>query len=260
MNLPPEIAAAVGADAGREEAIGRSAAEVRVYPERVLKVSPASEASAREAAVLAWLEGTGLPVPRVIARTEADGRDWLVMSRLRGAMLCDASVMTRPSLLLDCMAEALHRLWDADVSACPFDRGLADELDRAERTIRAGAFDASDCEPETFGPGGFADPAALLDWLRKNTPPEQRVLTHGDFCLPNLLTDGTRLSGMIDLGDCGAADPWRDLSLGWWSLKHNSDGSFGHVYPIDPDDLFRAAGVAKDEDRLRYWLLLKELF
>ena len=74
-------------------------------------------------------------------------------------------------------------------------------------------------------------------------------------------TDGARLSGMIDLGDCGVADPWRDLSLAWRSLKHNSDGHYGKTYPaIDPDNLFRAAGVEKDAERLRYYLLLDELF
>ena len=96
---------------------------------------------------------------------------------------------------------------------------------------------------------------------RANQPPQAQALTHGDFCLPNLFTDGNRFTGMIDLGDCGIADPWRDLSLGWRSLKHNSDGHWGARYPeIDPDDLFRAAGVPKDEQRLRYYLLLDELF
>ena len=81
------------------------------------------------------------------------------------------------------------------------------------------------------------------------------------FCLPNLFTDGRRLTGMIDVGGCGVADRWMDLALGWRSLRHNSDGHYGAVYPdIHPDDLFRAAGVAKDERKLRYYILLDELF
>ena len=85
--------------------------------------------------------------------------------------------------------------------------------------------------------------------------------SHGDCCLPNLFTDGRRFSGMIDLGDFGTADPWRDLSYAWRSLKHNSDGFFGKTYPnIDPDDLFRAVGVPKDGERLRLYLLFDELF
>ncbi|MBQ6174473.1 MAG: aminoglycoside 3'-phosphotransferase [Clostridia bacterium] len=261
MNLPEEITAVIGAQSGAAEEIGRSAATVVMYPEHVLKVSPVSGFSAREADALGWLQTTGLPVPHIAAHTVTGGREWLLMTRVQGRMLCAPSVISRPALLLDCLAEGLHMLWDTDIAACPFGRTWSQELDRAERTIRAGLFDPSDCAPETFGPGGFRDPASLLDWLRKNTPPEERVLSHGDCCLPNLFTDGQHLSGMIDLGDCGVADPWRDLSKAWWSLKHNSDGSFGHTYPdIDPDDLFRAVGVPKDEDRLRLFLLLDELF
>ena len=261
MILPAEITAVVGAEEGDANTVGRSAATVREYPEHVLKVRPASPATAWEVEILSWLQAKGIPAPRVAAHAVQDGTDWLLMTRVKGTILCDPSVMNRPALLLDCLGEALHTLWAADGSDCPFDRALSGELDQAERAIRDGTYDPSGCEPETFGPGGFESPMALLEWLRKNAPQEQRVLSHGDFCLPNLLTDGRRLSGMIDLGDCGAADPWRDLSLGWWSLKHNSDGTFGKTYPhIDPDDLFRAAGVPKDEDRLRYYLLLKELF
>ena len=107
---------------------------------------------------------------------------------------------------------------------------------------------------------GFANADELLNWLRLNMPASECTLTHGDFCLPNLFTDGKRFTGMIDLGDCGIADPWRDISLGWRSLKHNSDGHFGSVYSeIDPDDLFRAIGIPKDEEKLRYYLLLDEL-
>ena len=143
---------------------------------------------------------------------------------------------------------------------CPFERTVADNLSHAEAAIRSGRFDPSDCEPETFGPGGFENPRALLDWLKENLPLQDRAVTHGDFCLPNMFTDGKRFTGFIDVGNVGANDRWMDLALGWRSLKHNSDGHYGKVYPnIDPDDLFRAVGVTKDEEKLRYYILLDEL-
>ena len=100
----------------------------------------------------------------------------------------------------------------------------------------------------------------LMRNRKKNLPPQDRVVTHGDFCLPNLFTDGKRFTGFIDVGKAGAGDRWADLALGWRSLKHNSDGHYEKVYPdINPDDLFRAAGVEKDEEKLRYYILLDEL-
>ena len=107
---------------------------------------------------------------------------------------------------------------------------------------------------------GFETPEALLDWLKGHLPEQDRVVTHGDFCLPNLFTNGKKFTGFIDVGNAGAGDRWMDLALGWRSLKHNSDGHYGKIYPnIHPDDLFRAAGVQKDEEKLRYYILLDEL-
>jgi aminoglycoside phosphotransferase len=47
------------------------------------------------------------------------------------------------------------------------------------------------------------------------------VLTHGDFCLPNVLVHGDRLSGLIDVGQAGLGSPEIDLAAGVWSLQYN---------------------------------------
>ena len=257
--LPESIAAVLGGQAGKTDSLGKSGAQVLLFDDYVLKIRPADSWDTVDVKILQWLSGKA-PVPQVAAHEVRDGRDWLLMSRIRGAELCRPEIMNNPVLLLDCMAEALQILWSIPAAVCPFERTVADNLSHAEAAILSGSFDPSGCEPETFGPGGFENPKALLDWLRSSLPPQDRVITHGDFCLPNLFTDGKRFTGFIDVGSAGAGDRWMDLALGWRSLKHNSDGHYGKVYPqIDPDDLFRAAGVPKDEEKLRYYLLLDEL-
>lgn len=257
--MPEAIRTVLGDSAGQADTLGKSAAEVYLFDDYVLKIRPADGWDTVDTQILRWLSGK-LPVPEVAAHEVQNGRDWLLMTRIRGKMLCDPAVMGNPILLLDCMAEALHLLWNVPVGDCPFERRVEDNLDHAEKTILAGRFDPSDCEPETFGPGGFGDPKELLDWLKTHQPAQDLVLTHGDFCLPNLFTDGKRFSGFIDLGSTGICDRWMDLALGWRSLKHNSDGHYGTVRPyINPDDLFRAAGVPKDEEKLWYYILLDEL-
>ena len=47
------------------------------------------------------------------------------------------------------------------------------------------------------------------------------VLTHGDFCLPNVLVSEGRLSGLIDVGEAGLGSPEIDLAAGVWSLQYN---------------------------------------
>ena len=257
--IPAAVAAVIDNRRGKLDGLGKSGAQVVLFEDYVLKIRPENDWDTEDTKILRWLEGK-VPAPRVAAHAVQDGQDWLLMTRVRGWELCKPEIMNRPTLLLDCMAEALHALWAIPAADCPFERTVADTLAHAEATILAGKFDASDCEPETFGPGGFKDPKALLDWLKENLPPQDRVVTHGDFCLPNLFTDGKRFTGFIDVGKAGAGDRWTDLALGWRSLKHNSDGHYGKVYlNISPDDLFRAAGIEKDEEKLRYYILLDEL-
>ena len=257
--MPASVAAVLGGSTGKTDALGKSGAQVLLYEDYVLKIRPADSPDTVDVRILEWLSGKA-PVPQVAAHEVWNGLDWLLMTRIRGKELCRPDVMNHPSLLLDCMAEALHTLWSIPVADCPFERTVADNLSHAEAAIREGRFDSSDCEPETFGPGGFANPEALLNWLKTRLPPQDRTVTHGDFCLPNLFTDGERFTGFIDVGNAGAGDRWMDLALGWRSLKHNSDGHYGKIYPdIHPDDLFLAAGVPKDEEKLRYYILLDEL-
>ncbi len=47
------------------------------------------------------------------------------------------------------------------------------------------------------------------------------VLIHGDYCLPNVLVEDGRLSGLIDLGRAGLGDPQDDLAAGVWTLQYN---------------------------------------
>ena len=259
VRMPASIAAVLGSRSGITDGLGKSGARVLLFEDYVLKIRPADAWDTADVKILRWFAGKA-PVPRVAAHEVSDGRDWLLMTRIRGKELCRPDVMDHPALLLDYMAEALHILWSIPVSDCPFERTVAENLSHAEKAILAGRFDPSDCEPETFAPGGFENPQALLSWLKTHQPAQDRVVTHGDFCLPNLFTDGKKFTGFIDVGNAGAGDRWMDLALGWRSLKHNSDGHYGKIWPdIHPDDLFRAAGVPKDEEKLRYYILLDEL-
>jgi len=71
-----------------------------------------------------------------------------------------------------------------------------------------------------------------------------------------------QITGFIDLGRSGAADMYVDLALSVRSLRHNLDGTYSSVsYPsVDPRRLYSLLGISPDEDLMRYYLLLDELF
>ena len=177
-------------------------------------------------------------------------------------MSCDEYYLEHPDELLKILSKALNMLWDTDISDCPVRRDLDDELKEARRRIDNDLVDTEDTEPETFGEGGFKDPEELLSWLIDNRPESEPVLSHGDFCLPNIFVRDGKVSSFIDLGGTGIADKWKDIALCYRSLKHNFDGTYGgKVYPdFNPDMLFDALGIEPDREKIRYYILLDELF
>ena len=122
--------------------------------------------------------------------------------------------------------------------------------------------DIEDTEPDTFGEGGFKDPEELLQWLMAHRPKEELVFSHGDFCLPNIFVSEGKLSGYLDLRRAGIADKWQDIALCYRSLVHNYDGKYAkvRVKEADPELLFKRLGISPDWEKIRYYILLDELF
>ena len=71
-------------------------------------------------------------------------------------------------------------------------------MTRARKIVESGNVNMELADPATFGEGGFSSPAALLAWLEANKPPFEPVLTHGDFCLPNVFLQDWKLTGLLD--------------------------------------------------------------
>jgi aminoglycoside phosphotransferase len=61
-------------------------------------------------------------------------------------------------------------------------------------------------------------------------PRAGHVLTHGDYCLPNVLLEDGKLSGVVDLGRVALASPEVDLAAGVWTLQYNFGPGFGRPF------------------------------
>ena len=102
---------------------------------------------------------------------------------------------------------------------------------------------------------GTRSPSDILAELRSMPQlPETCCFTHGDACLPNFLTHGSELTGIIDVGRAGVTHPAQDWALAIRSVRANF-GSAGerllrqHLPPH-----------SQDEELLRRFRLLDELF
>ncbi|MBR4223453.1 MAG: aminoglycoside 3'-phosphotransferase [Oscillospiraceae bacterium] len=261
MGIPDNIQRLIDGRGYTVNEMGMSGSKIMVFDDCVLKIVGHRQENEDAVRLMRWLEDK-LPVPKVLA-FESDGEHhYLLMSKVKGKVSCDKYYLEHPRELLDMLAKAVRMLWSVDISDCPRCRDVDAELKEARYRIDHGMVDIENAEPTTFGEGGFKDPEELFAWLETHKPAMEPVLSHGDFCLPNIFIDGDSIGGLIDLGDTGIGDKWRDLALCWRSLKHNFDGTYGgKVYPdFDPDMLFDVLGIEPDREKLRYYLLLDELF
>lgn len=242
--------------------IGKSDSKILIFDDMVLKIQKCRAANDSSVEMMRWLEGK-IPAPKVICY-ETDGRyQYLLMTRVKGMMSCDKYYMEHPKELFKLLAKALYMLWSVDISDCPGIRDLDADLKEAKFRVENNLVDISDAEPTTFGENGtFKNPEELYQWLVDNQPDFEPVLSHGDFCLPNILFENEEVSGFIDVGDAGVGDKWKDIALCYRSLKHNSDGTFGGVaYPdFKPEELFEVLGIEPNWEKINYFILLDELF
>lgn len=260
FDIPESIKSIIGAERYTLDSTGMSGSGVLLFPDKVLKIQAISQESENEIRAMGWLEGR-LCAPKVLAHEYLNGKSYLLMSRAPGQIACDPHYMADPGKLTATLAQALQELWQVDISDCPLSWSLDRKLEAARYNVENDLVDTENVEPDTFGKNGFKDPQALLQWLMDNRPAEESALSHGDFCLPNIFIKNGQFT-FIDLGRTGIADKWCDIALCYRSLKHNYAGKYGgsRCPEYAPSLLFEKLGMAPDWEKIRYYLLLDELF
>ena len=261
--LPSDLSAMLDGYIRTENTVGCSSAGVYRYhnPENTLylKIAQADEEMRREHRLLRWLDGK-LPVPEVKYWREQDGLAYLLTTEVPGRMTCDCPetplVAGPVENTVKLLADGLLLLQAVDIAGCPDDNTLNMRLASALHNIENGLVDMSDWNDDTM----FESPMELYDWLAANRPPEDICFTHGDYCLPNVFIDDTAVTGFIDLGRGGLAGKWQDIALCVRSLRYN----LGDMPQTEKERfvslLFSSLGIAPDWDKIKYYILLDELF
>lgn len=243
------------------DSIGRSGSHIFIFDhDLVLKVERKKDESNGEYQIMEWLQGK-LPVPRVVKFYSKGDVNYLLMTRLKGKMACDTDNISDRENMVRLLAKGLKKLWQVDIKNCPRIINIDYKLGRALENINTNQVDMEDLEPGTFGPEGFANPMALYEYLKDNRPEEKNVLIHGDYCLPNVFFENHEVSGYLDLGYCGVGDKWQDIALAVRSLRYNleeigKEEEYQALYRI----FFEELGIEAEEEKIRYYILLDELF
>lgn len=260
--LPTSIVKRIAGRTWQCDDVGMSGSSIWLLDDEVLKIEKISRSSENEAKLLGWLDGK-LPVPKIIEAVTMDGYSFLLMSRLAGEMACSDNSLQHMEDTVRALASGLKRLWQIDIAKCPCSNGISEKLRQAGFNIENNLVNTEDFNPETFGSEGFTQITDIYDYLDRNRPKDDLVFSHGDFCLPNVFVSGSDVTGFLDWGNGGAADRWQDIALCVRSLRHNyaayaKDGEA--AYQKARSLLFQELGMIPDEEKIRYFILLDELF
>lgn len=191
-----------------------------------------------------------IPVPEVTQSGSEGDVHWLLTTGLKGLDAAALRVSRKPEALVPILAQGLRDFHAIPPERCPF---VFDN--RAALTHVRGRLAADRIDPERdFHPEfSHLSAEAAVQRLEASSPPsEDLVVCHGDYCLPNVIIDGTEVSGFVDVGELGVADRWWDLAVATWSVTWNLGPGLEELF-------LHEYGVEKDEDRLWFYRLLYDL-
>ena len=190
-----------------------------------------------------------LPVPTVVALEQLGDTTVLLTEALPGHDATDPLWHDDLPTLVRAMGRGLRRFHEAvDEEWCPFRFDLDRALEHVARRVEAGAV-AGRFHPVHAGLTAEKALALLRRWRPGS---EDLVVCHGDYCPPNMLLEGRRVTGYVDLGELGVADRWWDVAVGAWSAGWN----FGEEHEAR---FYEGYGIDPDPARIRFYRLLYDL-
>ena len=235
---------------------------MRAKPGPVAKLLPSAHAIEREFAVMSGLQGTEVPVPKMLCLCEDEsvmGRAFYIMEFMEGRIFWDQTLPGMSNAERGAIYEEMNRviaaLHSVNYSACAlanygrpgnyFERQIA----RWSKQYRASA----------DGAGPMSQPIRemeqLMQWLPENIPTMARdeemvSIVHGDYRMDNLMFHPTepRIIAVLDWELSTLGHPLADFSyhcMAW----HIPPGAFRGIGGLD----VRSLGIPTEDDYIRLY-------
>lgn len=207
----------------------------------------------REKEIMLWLNGK-LPVPEVLHFEQHENENYLLMSEVGDeAGFAYYKKQRDPRQMIKIYSEGIKLFQSISILDCPFASSIDHRLNELDYLLQ---HNLADIDPENWEDDTpFRDPNELFTFLKTHKPGEEFVLSHGDFGDSNLFIANDQLSGFIDLGRSGKADKWYDIAFCVRSIQHDIGNNKQYI-----DLFFDLLGLEPDWEKIRYYILLDEMF
>ena len=144
----------------------------------------------RESKILEWIDGR-IPTPNLLYYTYENEVEYQLTSEVKGTPTYKVQSFEKVDAVR-VLGETLKMVHSMGTDGCPIDNRVANKLALIEDSSKLG-----------------------------DSPVEERVFSHGDYCLPNIIMENAALSGVIDWDYGGLADPYVDFNSCIWSMGYN---------------------------------------
>ncbi|MCL2708100.1 MAG: aminoglycoside 3'-phosphotransferase [Defluviitaleaceae bacterium] len=178
--------------------------------------SASKGALSREAEMTRFFYGKGLSAE--VVGYFSDERDWMLTRKIAGRDCTDETHLSEPELLCEALANNLLMLHSTDAAGCPVPDHTSRYLASAKHRMENGLYETEHF-PDNWGYANAGEAWGVVETRGRLL--ETDTLLHGDYCLPNVILDGWRFGGFVDVGCGGVGDRHVDLFWALWSLSFN---------------------------------------
>lgn len=218
-----------------------------------VKLRPASDSSklTDEAERTRWARGR-LPTPERSYVRRLPGVALLVTKTLEGKPSYKYIDALEPRVIIAGISTAIHTMRQAHTSDFPFapPRWATEQATRANvRQLATSKTKHKELHPD-FAGRTLPELNNIIDAGPGN---DEKVLSHGDLCMPNvLLNDEGGMTGIVDLGGLHVGNAQLDLAIMSWTVQANMGGKWA-------DHLLDLHGVTAGDQGILYNRLAYDL-
>ncbi len=200
--------------------------------------------------MLKWLKDK-ISVPDVIYHNKNSDYEFLLLSEIPGKVSYEVFSKSDIETNLKILAKGLQIFHALPMVGCPNKIDIDKMILHAKERLEQGLINNDNFDIRWK----HKTPYELFEDVKRLMPKKiDKVVTHGDYCLPNVLINSSELSGFIDLGSAGINDRYYDLAAVSWSISYN----FGQKWvPY----FFEQYGINYDEierERMLFYQMLNE--
>ncbi|MBY9001795.1 MAG: aminoglycoside 3'-phosphotransferase [Candidatus Heimdallarchaeota archaeon] len=167
--------------------------------------------------MLKWLKDK-ISVPDIIYQSKNVNSEFLLLTEIPGNVSYKVYSKSDIETNLKILAKGLQSFHSLPIEGCPNSVNTDEMIQHAEQRLEQGLINSKNFDVRWK----HKTPYELFDDVKRLEPKRiDIVVTHGDYCLPNVIIDNAELSGFVDLGSAGLNDRYYDLAAVSWSISYN---------------------------------------